>query len=413
MPIADSLTPRDMLNRVPNEDALGFDRLARSFLRTVVRQGPGTVAHVQGAPGSGKNEFMRRCVHYLENDRDALGSEVGPEVFPVATWYNPWAYAKQGNLLAGLVATIARTTGNHAALIDRARDIVGQLNRLRFDGTVPENAGTGLTPNDADPIDRMRKGLVMLVDQVRQGHRGRLLVFVSDLDQLPAPVRLQFLDGVRLLLQGGADLCVVVAMGREASLAAVRSREGDISDIAATRILDEMVDLSVTVPKIEIRRIGALVRRYLGAHEIVVRRAFGEDAINALVVATSHRQLGIPRFLERLCGRVMLMADYTLEARAMRELSEAQWAWVVLAERWPEFRRFMIRGGKDRWLQLKQAVAAMNPEATTRTGAPAEIVEWLRKDLLLLDYLRLHADGLDRDNMGVYWVEDMLLQAGL
>ena len=24
-----------------------------------------------------------------------------------------------------------------------------------------------------------------------------------------------------------------------------------------------------------------------------------------------------------------------------------------------------------------------------------------------------HADGLDRDNLGVYWVEDMLLQAGL
>lgn len=402
-----------MLNRVPNEDALGFDRLARSFLRTLVRQGPGTVAHVQGAPGSGKNEFMRRCVHYVETERDALGSEVGPEVFPTACWYNPWAYAKQGNLLAGLVATIARTTGNHAGLIDRARDIVSQLNRLRFDGTVPENAGTGLTPNDADPIDRMRKGLVMLVDQVRQGHRGRLVVFVSDLDQLPAAVRLQFLDGVRLLLQGGADLSIVVAMGREASLAAIRAREGDISDLAATRILDELVDLSVTIPKIEIRRIGALVRRYLGAHEIVLRRAFGEDAVNALVVATSHRQLGIPRFLERLCGRVLLMADYTLEARAMRELSEAQWAWVVLSERWPEFRRFMIRGGKDRWLQLKQAVAAMNPEATNRVGAPAEIVEWLRKDLLLLDYLRLHADGLDRDNMGVYWVEDMLLQAGL
>ncbi len=413
MPIADSLTPRDMRNRVPNEDALGFDRLARSFLRTLVRQGPGTVAHVQGAPGSGKNEFMRRCMHFVELEREALGSDVGPEVYPLTTWYNPWAYAKQGNPLAGLVATIARAAGGQNAHIDRARDIVSQLNRLRFDGTVPDIAGTGLTPTDADPVDRIRKGFVMLIDQVRQGQRGRLVVFISDLDQLPAAVRLQFLDGVRLLVSGGADVSVVVAMGREASLAAIRSREGDISDLAATRILDEMVDLAVTVPKVEIRRIGALVRKYLGAHEVVVRRAFGEDALNALVVAASHRQLGIPRFLERLSGRVLMLADFTLEARAMRELSEAQWCWVVLSERWPEFRRFMIRGGKDRWLQLKQAVAAMNPDATTRTNAPPEIVEWLRKDLLLLDYLRLHADGLDRDNMGVYWVEDMLLQAGM
>ena len=413
MPIADSLNPRDMRHRVPNEDTLGFDRLARSFVRTLVRRGPGTVAHVQGAPGSGKNEFMRRCMHYIEVERDALGTDVGPEVFPLTTWYNPWAYAKQGNLMAGLVATIART-GNNNTHIDRARDIVSQMNRMRFDGTVPEGAGSALTPQDADPVDRMRRGLATLVDHVKQNQRGRLVVFIADLDQLPAPARLAFLDGIHLMVGGGADLAVVVAMGREATVAAIRSREGQVSDLAAARIFDEMVDLSINVPKLEIRRIGLLVRRFLGANEVVVRRAFGEDAINALAVAASHRQLGIPRFLEHLCARVLLLADFTLEARAMREISEAQWAWVVLSERWPEFRRFMIRGGKDRWLQLKQAVSAMNPDgAATRPGAPPEIVEWLRRDLLLLDYLRLHADGLDRDNLGVYWVEDMLLQAGL
>lgn len=413
MPIADSLTLRDMRGRVPNQDALGFDRLARSFLRTLIRQGPGSVAHVQGAPGAGKHEFMRRCMHYIEVERAALGSDVGPEVFPLATWYNPWSYAKQGNLLAGFVATIARTTGTNNSLIDRARDIVSQMNRMRFDGSVPEGAGPALTPSDADPVDRMRRGLVLLADQVKQGQGGRLVVFVADLDLLPAPVRLAFLDGVRLLLSGGADIAVVVAMGREAGIAAVRAREGDIPEQAATRILDDMVDLAVTVPKVEIRRIGELVQRHLGANEVVLRRAFGEGAVDGLVAAASHRQLGIPRFLERLCGRALLLSDYTLEARAMRELSEAQWAWIVLSERWPEFRRFMIRGGKDRWLQLKQAVAAMNPDAAQRPNVSPDIVEWLRKDLMLLDYLRLYADGLDRDNLGVYWVEDMLLQAGL
>ena len=74
----------------------------------------------------------------------------------------------------------------------------------------------------------------------------------------------------------------------------------------------------------------------------------------------------------------------------------------------------MIRGGKDRWLQLKLAVATLGPDAPpARPGTPAEITDWLRADPLLADYLRLHADGFDRDNMGVYWVEDTLLQAGL
>lgn len=413
MPTADSLTARDPRSRAPNEDVLGFDRLARSFLRTVVRLGPGAVVHVQGAPGSGKTEFMRRCVHYVEADRAALGEDVAAELFPVATWYNPWAYAKQGNVLAGFVATLARAVGPNNSHVDRARDIVGQMNRMRFDGTVPDGAGYALTLQEPDPVDRTRRGLALLADQIKQSQRGRLLVFVADLDQLPAQQRMSFLDGVRLLAAGGADIAVVVAVGREAALAAIRSREGEISDHAATRILDEMVDFVMTVPKVEIRRVGALVRRYLGPSEIVVRRAFGEDAVNALIAATSHRQLGIPRFLERLSTRALMLADYTIEARAMRELSEAQWAWIVLSERWPDFRRFMIRGGRDRWLQLKQAVAAMNPELAQRPNVPPDIVEWLRKDLLLLDYLRLYADGLDRDNTGVYWVEDMLLQSGL
>ncbi|MDP2304893.1 MAG: hypothetical protein Q8P18_02575 [Pseudomonadota bacterium] len=415
MPISESLTPRDMRGRAPNEDALGFDRLARSFLRTLVRQGHGTVAHVQGAPGSGKTEFMRRCMHFVEVEREALGSDIVPDLFGVTTWYNPWVYAKQGNLLAGLVATIARTGGaNTASQIDRARDIVSQMNRLRFDGIVPESAGSALTPNDVDPVERIRRGVTQLVDLVKQGQRGRLVVFVADIDLLTPPVRLAFLDGLRLLLGGGADVAVVVAMGREAGLASIRSRDGDISTLAATRLLDEMVDFTVTVPKVDIRRIGSLLRRYIGVNEVVVRRAFGEEAMNALTVAASHRQLGIPRFLERLSARVLMLSDFTLEARAMRELSEAQWSWVVLSERWPEFRRFMIRGGKDRWLQLKQAVAALNLDGSPpRSGAPAEIGDWLRQDPLLADYLRLHTDGFDRDNMGVYWVEDTLLQAGL
>jgi hypothetical protein len=413
MPITDSLTPREMRHRLANEDALGVDRLARSFLRTVVRQGPGCVAHIQGAPGSGKTELMRRCMYYVEQDRDALGTDVGPELFGTSTWYNPWTYAKQGNLLAGLVATIARSAGNIPSHIDRARDIVSQMNRMRFDGTVPEGAGSALSPQDADPVDRMRRGFANLVDQLRAGARGRLVIFVADLDQLPAPVRLAFLDGMRLLLGGGAEVAVIIALGRESGLAAVRAREGDISEVAASRILDEMVDVVVTMPKVEIRRVGSLLRRYFGPNEVVLRRAFGEDALNALIVAATHRPLGIPRFLERLAARVMMLADFTLESRAMRELSEAQWAWVVLSERWPDFRRFMIRGGRDRWMQLKVAVNALTPDATRPAAAPADILEWLRDDLLLADYLRLHADGFDRDNMGVYWVEDLLLQAGL
>lgn len=412
MPIADTLTTRDLRARIPNEDALGLDRVARSFLRSIARMGPGSFAHVQGAPGSGKTEFMRRCMHYLETDREALGADATQELYGVTVWYNPWHFAKQGNLLAGLVAALARAGGGQATLFDRARDIVGQLNRLRFDGLPLEGAVSGLNPGDTDPVDRLRRGMVQLVDAVKGGQRGRLVIFVAELDQLPATVRMSFLDGMRLMVGGGADVAIVIAMGREAGLASIRAREGNVSDVAASRILEELIDIGITMPKLEIRRIGALLRRYLGGGEVVVRKAFGDDALNGLTVAGAHRPLGIPRFIERLANRVLLLSEYTLEIRAMRELSEAQWCWVILSERWPEFRRFMIRGGKERWMQLKSAMSAIGPDGP-RHGVPPEMGEWLKRDLILAEYLRLHADGFERDIQGVYWVEDLMLQAGL
>ncbi len=418
MPFAETLTPREIRGRGPNEDTLGLDRLARSFLRTVVRQGPGVVAHVQGAPGSGKTEFLRRCAHVVEVEREALGADVVSDLYPHVAWLNAWSYARQGTLLAGLVATIAQVGGgSNPVILDRARDLLVWLSRVRFDGSVPEAAGAGLAATEADPIERVRRGFGGLVDAVKGGTRGRLMVFVTELEPLPPAVRMAFLEGVRLLVAGCPDVAVVLALGREASVSALRVRDPGLSDAAAVRVLDELVDLAITVPKVDIRRIGGLVRRYLGQNEIFVRRAFGEDAVNTFVAALAHRTLGTPRFLERLAMRVVLLADYTLEARAMRVLTETQWSWVVVVERWPDFRRFMIRGGPVSWGHLRLSLGALGAEPAVRLAefpkGVSDLAEWLRRDPLLAEYLRMHGDGFEQDSSGVALIEDLLLQAGL
>ena len=105
-----------------------------------------------------------------------------------------------------------------------------------------------------------------------------------------------------------------------------------------------------------LRRISQLMRMHLGTGQDVVRSAFGPDAIDALSTALTSRPLGMPRFLERLAGRVVLLGEYAAASRTNRELSESQWAWVIVSERWPAFRRFMLRGGRDRWLHLRDAL---------------------------------------------------------
>ena len=173
---------------------------------------------------------------------------------------------------------------------------------------------------------------------------------------------------MRAVLVHQPEIAMVLSIGREAAIEALKSHHGDMVEASAVRILDDLFDLSVTVPNLEVRRIGTLLREYIGNAEATVRRSFGRDALTGLSAAVAHRPLGSPRFLRRLAWRTVLLAEFAAELRAQRVLSEAQWAWVIISERWPEFRRFMIRGGRKRWVELARAVQRMKTGQADRTG---------------------------------------------
>ena len=110
----------------------------------------------------------------------------------------------------------------------------------------------------------------------------------------------------------------------------------------------------------------------------------------------------------------MLLAEFALESRNTRELTEAQWCWVIVSERWPDFRRFMIRGGRRRWAGLAVAVSALaSGQAYGAAGGDGEIGRLLHADPILAEYLKLHADGFERDADGILWLENLLLASGL
>jgi hypothetical protein len=116
----------------------------------------------------------------------------------------------------------------------------------------------------------------------------------------------------------------------------------------------------------------------------------------------------------RLVQRVLLLAEYALESTNQRELTEAQWCWVIVSERWPAFRRLMIRGGRRRWAGLSVAVGALASGAAYGSSAgDGEIGRELHLDPILADYLKIHADGFERDADGILWLENLLLSAGL
>ncbi len=399
-------------------DTIGLDRLTRSLLRVVSRMRPGALVGVHGAPGGGKDEFVRRLAWLAAAGRTRPG-DAGTGTVPAVAWFDAWAWSKQGNLIAGFILSVAHALDQSTTMRDRAREVIGPLGRLHLDGRPPEGSAFGGL--SGDPVDELGRAFKTLVDQVRGTRPGRVLVVVDGMDLLTPHARWMLLDGLRLLMRGGAEVSTVLSIGREAAIDAVTSHHGAIPADSARRVLEDYFDLAVTVPNLEVRRIGSLLREYIGNDEGSLRRSFGRDATLNLTAAVAHRPLGSPSFLRRLGLRAVLLAEYASEMRAARELSEAQWAWVIISERWPDFRRYMIRGGRQRWIELNGAIEQMqehNADArelprrgplSLRTG----ITGWLDDDPILANYLRLHSAGFARNGEGIFWLENLMLAAGL
>ena len=96
---------------------------------------------------------------------------------------------------------------------------------------------------------------------------------IEGLDRLRPDVRWQVLDGLRLMVSGGADLALLVAIGGQAVAMAARHAEGDLPGASIDQVLTDLFDLSITVPSLDVRRIGSMLQRHLAGDEQVLRKS--------------------------------------------------------------------------------------------------------------------------------------------
>ena len=271
------------------EDLVGLDRLGRSLARQIARMPAPCMIAVHGAPGSAKRDFLKRFSSLVADAR-SLELEPGRELFPQVIWFDAWRYAKQGNVLAGIVSRIARHGSGGVNLQERARDVVAQLNRIDMSDDNPAGAGPMFAEGEMEPVDRLQRGFSELIQNVRAGRPGKVVMCVEGLDRLRPNVRWQVLDGIRLMLGTDAELAVLVAIGGQAAAMAARYAEGDLPGASIDQVLSDLFDLSVTIPSLEVRRIGSMLQRNLGADQEILRKAFGPDAVHGLAAAVAHRR---------------------------------------------------------------------------------------------------------------------------
>ncbi len=392
-----------------SEDILGQDRMVMSLLRTIEQLGNGTMVAVYSEPGAGGGLFLKRLAWMLSSDRKRARLRTNALLSTVA-WYDPWLATPNRSPLTGLAGALAQSAMNPQVASDRASDFIAQLNRLNNDQT--SGGAGGMRPGGELPMVGVQRAFAQLVVTARGGRSGRLVLFLPNMDRISASRRWALLEGLALLMDGGAELSVVMALDPADLQASLRTRSPDASHQHLRLMGERMFDLTLQIPPLGVRRISTLLRRYVGEGEEILQQSFGVTALSRLSVAVAHEPLGSPRFLKTLAVRVLMLAEFALEARSSRTLSEAQWAWVVLSQRWPELRSYMHTTA--RWAELRQTLiwlqkADRNPREMVRSS----LVKKLEADPNLYRYLRLQARGFEGDTDGLLWIEGMLRAAGL
>jgi hypothetical protein len=383
--------------------------MALSLLRTLEHLGHGSMIAIFGKPGAGSDFFMKRLAWMLSGGRQRARLRTS-SLLPNPAWYDSWLATPNRSPLTGLAGAIAQSALNPQGATDRASDFITQLNRLHNEQT--SGAAGGMRPGGELPMVRVQRSFKQMVNVARGGRSGRLVLFLSNLDRITALRRWELLEGLALLLEGGAEVSVVMSLDPVDLQSSLRARDPHIDADQCRLVCDRIFDLTLEIPPLGVRRISTLLRRYVGESEEIIQQSFGRDSVNRLSVAVAHEPLGSPRFLRLLAVRALMLAEFAQEARGSKPLTEAQWAWVVVSQRWPQLRTYMHTTA--RWAELRQTLIWLQKsDRNPREMVRSSLVRTLESDPDLYRYLRIQAEGFENETDGLLWIEGLLRAAGL
>ncbi|MFT4976309.1 MAG: hypothetical protein ACI8S6_002205 [Myxococcota bacterium] len=389
------------------EDILGQDRQVVAMIRTLELMPPGGMIGVAGPGGGGRDLFLRRAAWMISEGRTRLKLRNNAALYPSPVWLEPWLLAPGTHPLAGLANAALRASSGTQSGASGAIELINKLNRL---GDL--NSPGSMRPGSAPSLSRMGDSFATLFSSIKGGRPGRVVVLITGMERAPPELRWVLLDGLRVLRRAEVNASIIISLDRDSTHEAVRCFEPRASIGRLDAIIDDKLDLVVTVRGLGVRRISTLLRRYLGEAEPLLRSSFGPEALNRLSLAAAHEPLGSPQFLRRLANRAILLAEFVQELRAMQDLSEPQWAWVIISQRWPDLRSYMLTTA--RWAELRQTLQwLLKKDRDSREMVRSPLVQRLEDDPQLFRYLRQHAEGFRSDADGLLRAEALLQDAGI
>ena len=389
------------------EDILGQDRQIVAMLRALELLPPGGMVGVVGPNGGGRELFLRRAAWMLDEGQSLLKLRNPSVLIPTPVWYDPSLISPIGHPLAGVVNAMMRVGGSNQGSISNGTELLNKLNRLS-----EMNSPAAMRAGVAPAMERISVEFANLLNAIRANRVGRLVIFVSGLEWMAPARRWSLLTGLQLFRHADVSANIIISLDQSSARVAAKTFEPDASDARLDEIVDTQFRLLIQIQRLSVRRISTLLRRYLSDAEPLFRSSFGQDSLTRLSLAVAHEPLGTPRFLQRLAARTILLAEFVQELRAVQDLTEAQWAWVVISQRWPSLRAYMLTTA--RWAELRQTLQwLLQNNHDPRDMVRSSLVSMLEQDPQLFRYLRQYAGGFRDDSDGLLRVEALLQDAGL
>ncbi len=364
---------------------------------------------LSGDWGAGKTTVLRAVQRHLATDAagrptvwfDAWRHENEPVLLPAlmrAVWDaapEDYRARREARSLFRLLFQLAVVVGTRVApelLIGVGAKVAGGmmkgLTAAAVSGDVSALGGGGAP--EPDPSQLLWQQFSTLVHGAWGGRSP--IVLVDDLDRCGPAVAVQLLDGIRLLVTGGAELrCnFVVALDRPVMARAIAHKMQGISGYDGNRYLEKIFPVTFAVPTPYEQDAADLIASLLASFDD------GERHRSVLMEVLSRPVFANPRLLKRCINRYRLMVHFesslptaggATDAAALRR-DRAAATWIAASERWPAARPLLLRREEADWEALFKAPRrvdedfkeATDPELAALASEPG-FLPWLKREL--------------------------------
>lgn len=275
------------------EDLLDREEHVKGFCGLLTGAETPFVVSLDGGWGTGKTAFVRMCAAWLRSEADS-----SPEPVDVVE-FNAWTEGYSRYALVDLVDTVTRQMAN------RRVEALKQLVKGLLMGGAEVASGVGLKylfQEDDSPrarVEEFRAALAGLASR----NRGRLIVFVDELDRCQPDYALDVLETVRHLFDV-PGVCVVLATNRDALDQSVRSLYGPAQD--GERYMRRFVDQAVRLPDLSDDQITAYLR-YLYEETGLSGRFMDDGHTESILKLFIASQARAPRDMEQAVHRIVVV----------------------------------------------------------------------------------------------------------